>query len=344
MSEASLRRPPHPRPKGEPVDPSTARPGTEPNAGNAVADSVASTGRRVLAMVAAVGSPFAAGTALLVYFGWVRTQVQARALGYDAALLDYSVRDYVMRSIVVLYDPVLVLALTALGLQWLHRRWVMGLVRGPRRQVWLPRLISVCAWSTAAWAVMFAGLAFVAPPLAGFCIAGFLTAAVLSTLYTQSLRAWLDKPPHRTRVSKSLLLVILALALFWATEQVAANIGEAYATQVGTDRNRLVAVVVYSAKSLNLTGSGVIETRLMTPDSKYQYRYNGLRLLQWSDKRYFLIGDGWSPQNRRVVLLQDTDDIRVEFTSTDAPTTAAGRRTHRVGARPVRSNDWRRRR
>jgi hypothetical protein len=312
MSEASARRPSVPRQEAGPVGP-PATPAGSGSAGNGSADSVASAGRRALAAVAVVGSPFAAGTALLFYFGWVRTHVQAWALGYDAALLDYSLHDYVMRSIDVLFNPILVLALTAVSLQWLHRRWLMPLVRGPRRDVWLPRLISVCTWSTAAWALLFAGLAYAVPSLAGFCVAGFLTTTLLSTFYARSLRARLDDPPHRTGVSTSLLLVLLALAVFWATEQVARKVGAAYAVQITADRNRLAAVVVYSARSLDLSGSGVVETRLTTPDSEYLYRYDGLRLLQRSDNRYFLIGDGWSPQDRRVILLQESDGIRLEF-------------------------------
>jgi hypothetical protein len=267
----------------------------------------------VLAAVTAIGSPLAAGTALLFYFGWVRTHVQARTLGFDAALLDYSLHDYVMRSIDVLYNPILVLALTAVGLQWLHRRWIMPTVRGPRRDVWLRRLAGALLWSTVAWALLFAGLAYAAPSLVGFCIAAFLTAVLLSVFYARSLRAGLDDPRHRTGVSNSLLLVLLALAVFWATEQVARTVGEAYAVQIAADRNRLAAVVVYSAKSLHLSGSGVVESRLSAPDAQYLYRYDGLRLVQRSQDRYFLIGDGWSPQDRRVILLQESDGIRLEF-------------------------------
>jgi hypothetical protein len=311
MSETSTPRPPTPRREADP--PAEPRADAEPPAEEACGDDVAVNGRRALAAIAVVGSPFAAATALLVYFGWVRTQVQARALGYDAGLLDSSVQDYVMRSIVVLYGPILVLASTALVLQWMHRRWVLAVVRGPRRKVWLPRLVAACTWSAVAWALLFAGLAYAVPPLAGFCAAGFFTVTMVSAFYGRWLRGRLSGSPPRPDVSNSLLLVVLALAVFWATEQVAANVGEAYAEQITTDRNRLIAVVVYSVKSLDLVGSGVVETRMTAPDALYRYRYEGLRLVQRSDKRYFLIGDGWSPQDRRVILLQESDDLRLEF-------------------------------
>jgi hypothetical protein len=317
MSGAPARRPPVPRQEaaaGVPAArPAASRGRSAEPAANVRGDSVASAGRHVMTAVTAVGSPFAVGTALLFYFGWVRTHVQAWTLGYDAALLDYSLQDYVMRSINVLYNPILVLALTAVGVQWLHRRWLMPLVRGPRGDVWLPRLIRACTWSTVAWALLFAALAYTAPSLVGFCIAGFLTATLLSTFYARSLRDRLDDQVRRTRVPNSLLLAVLALAVFWATEQVARKVGEAYAVQIAADRNRLAAVVVYSAKNLNLSGSGVVETRLTTPDSEYLYRYDGLRLVQRAEDRYFLIGDGWSRQDRRVILIEESAGIRLEF-------------------------------
>jgi hypothetical protein len=71
----------------------------EPPAGSSTISGAAST----LRLVATVGSPIAIATGLLFYFGWVRASVQARALGYDTTILDWTIQDYILRSINVLY-------------------------------------------------------------------------------------------------------------------------------------------------------------------------------------------------------------------------------------------------
>ena len=222
-----------------------------------------------------------------------------------------------MRSIDVLYNPVLVLVLAATALQWLHRRHVLSLIRGPRGPIWLPRLIRACGWAAVAWLVVFAGLALAVPGLVGIAVAGFLTATLLSALYGRSLRAHLERPPSHPPVSRALLLALLALSVFWATEQLARKVGQAYAAQITADRTRLVAVTVYSTKSLGLDRRGAVETRLNDPDGAFPFRYDGLRMLQRSGDRYFLIGADWTADNRRVVLLQESDHIRLEFGQVD---------------------------
>ncbi|MET0168566.1 MAG: hypothetical protein ABW318_26675, partial [Vicinamibacterales bacterium] len=50
-----------------------------------------------------IGSPLALITALMFYFGWVRTQVQARELGYDVAVLQLSTPEYLLKSVNVFF-------------------------------------------------------------------------------------------------------------------------------------------------------------------------------------------------------------------------------------------------
>ncbi len=313
---------PGPRAPGAepPTDSGPAGSGTTGNGAPGAAEPTAS-GRRSTARdrdspletITAIGSPLAVITALLFYFGWVRTHVQAEAIGFDAALLDYSLQDYMMRSIDVLYIPALAIVLAAAGLQWLHRRFVVPVVTGPDKRIWLGRLIVAATWSVPAWALVFGGLAFAVPPLAGICVAGFLAVAAASAFYAGSLRGRLEPAPSGGRRSRALVLVLLALACFWATEEFARKLGQAYAVQITADRGRLAAVTVYSAKSLELQGSGIVEIPLPDPDAEYRFRYDGLRLVQRSTDRYFLIGVGWTPAERRVILLREADTIRIEL-------------------------------
>src|SRR4051794_8995316 len=53
----------------------------------------------LLSAVGTFGPPVTIVTALLVYFGWARSQRQAQAMGLDVSQFGYSTQDYVLRSI-----------------------------------------------------------------------------------------------------------------------------------------------------------------------------------------------------------------------------------------------------
>jgi hypothetical protein len=265
-------------------------------------------------LLSAIGSPLAVGTALLFYFGWVRTREQSRAVGFSASSLDFSIQEYMLRSIDVLYPVGLVVVLVVVAGQWSHRRHILPLVHGPRSTTWIRRLMKASRWSILGWFFVFALLAYRDTRLAGIAVAGFLAGSLLSALYAGSLRNHLRRPAIGKRpVSRILLLSLLALALFWATEQYARLIGQSYAQAVVRDPLALATVTVYSEKRLAITMPGTAETPLSDEDSAYRFRYDGLRMVQRSGDRYFLIGDGWTPDNRRVVVIREAADVRLEF-------------------------------
>jgi hypothetical protein len=266
----------------------------------------------LLRLLTAVGSPIALTTALLFYFGWVRTKVQSERLGFDSSLLDLSIQDYVLKSINVLSVPVLVLLLLAIFLHFLHRRLVVPAVERRCQQQKTPLALRLLHLSWALWFPAGVAVALSLPPLRGFAAPMALTLALLCSLYAQALLRRLGRPDPPT-VVHLLLLATLAFALFWDTERVARTMGEAYATQIAAQPEDLVVVTVYSTKSLDLRVPGVIESKSDAADSMYPYCYTGLRLLQRSGDRYFLITDGWDLDHRRVLLLRESDAVRLEF-------------------------------
>jgi hypothetical protein len=111
-----------------------------------------------------------------------------------------------------------------------------------------------------------------------------------------------------------LILILLAFAVFWNVERLANVVGGEYAAQVTANPQQLLAVTVYTPKSLEIHVPGVVETKLGTSESAYRYRYDGLRLVQRSGNRYLLMSERWDPRTSRIIVLRDTDDIRMEFT------------------------------
>jgi hypothetical protein len=267
-----------------------------------------------LRLIATVGSPIAIATGLLFYFGWVRASVQARRLGYDTAILDWTIQDYILRSVNVLFIPLMALLVQALLLTWLHQRLVVPMVESGRPAGVATRLPRVLK---AAWLLLVpAGiaLAVVSGSLSGVLIAAITTLALLCAVYGELLERRISGSSRTSSAAIALILVLLALSLFWDAERLANVMGEGYAAQIKADPRRwLLAVTVYSPKSLEIDVQGVVETRLGTSESAYRYRYDGLRLVQRSGDRYLLMSERWDDRTSRVIVLRDTDAIRMEF-------------------------------
>ncbi|PSL57037.1 hypothetical protein B0I31_10214 [Saccharothrix carnea] len=267
-------------------------------------------GTSVLHAVAVVGSPVALATSLMVYYGWVRTRAKAEKLGYDSALLDFSVQDYLLRSVDVLFVPLTLLVLIALGLHWAHQRVVLPTVRHRRLGTALPRVLTGTALLLGLGLVV---LTVLRPHIAGTWFPYVLTLALVSALYADVLRRHVGHSRVMAPSLRVLALLALGLTVFWDTERIATAVGEGQANNIAADPDQLVAVTVHSAKRLATNLPGVVETPVTSPGAHAKFRYDGLRLVQRSGNRYFLVGTGWDPAHRRVMLLKETDDLHLEF-------------------------------
>jgi hypothetical protein len=262
---------------------------------------------QVVKVLTEVASLVALATALLYYFGWRRSEAQARAFGADASVFGMSTPDYVLRSIDVVLLPAVLLLLVGLLAVWLHRRLVSGRHAGS--------VASVMRFSWLLPLVIGVPLLVLWEPVGILSFPFWFALAVLGTWYGIWLRRISTADPSTTSLPVLLLLgTLVAVSLFWMTERVARVGGEARADAIKADVNvALDAVSVYSEKRLQLDGSDVAETELTDPEAAYRYRYDGLFLLQQSGGKYFLLTADWSPGNGRLVALPDDDSIRLEF-------------------------------
>src|SRR6266404_2829120 len=116
-------------------------------------------------LITTIGSPVVLGTVLLFYFGWVRTNAQMHDLGLDSSVLNFSTTEYILKSIYVLFIPLVVLLALALLLNGLHQRLVAPAVRQPHRRIAATRVARVLAASWVLWAaVAIAQLALAPSP------------------------------------------------------------------------------------------------------------------------------------------------------------------------------------
>jgi hypothetical protein len=275
--------------------------------------SATADAKTALQLIAQIGSPLALITVLLLYFGWVRSDAQARALGYDVSLLAFSTQDYVLRSVNVLFFPIVFVLLMALCLNLLHQRILRSIKQGSgiKATTYAVRSLKV------SWVVIpiAAGILIVRAPSIGVIVLPMmLTFGILGTIYGVVLQRQLA--PDRSRPSvltQSLVVALLIVTVFWSTERVAGAMGNAFADYIAADPEQLVSVTIFSPKKLQLTMPGVVETRFADPSSAYGFRYDGLRLLLHSGGNYFLLHDGWNREQGRVIVIADDSALRLEF-------------------------------
>lgn len=257
-----------------------------------------------LRLITSIGSPIALASALLLYFGWVRSEAQARAFGADASIFEMSPQDLVLRSIDILFFPIILLLLG-----WLLLLRLEPILR-QRASVAAPVL-------RRAWLLLVPGLALfaVAPSVADVILPLWVLLAIGGTAYGNLLRRREDDPLDTAPLPVLALVgALIVVSLFWQTERLARLGGEALAQDIKSNvAERLPGVLLFSTGRLHVDAPGVTETTLTGEDSAYGYCYEGLYLLQRSGGKHFLLTAGWNAGQGRLVSIADTETIRLEY-------------------------------
>ena len=278
---------------------------------------------QVIHLITTVGPPLTIATALLFYFGWVRTSVEAEALGVSDIVFGYSTQDYIMRSISALFLPVVAAAGLGIVAVLVHG-WLVADLHAPRsrRRRWVARWLAAACLPAFLVLPVVSGLAEAYwPRLTGLILPLGLGVGLLLTTYGASLRRLVAAARPRTAdehrratLVRVLVTVLVAATLFWWVGDFAGVVGRGLAYQIAGNIERLPGVVVYSPTDLQITAPGVQASRLDGDATAYYFRYQGLRLLERSDGRLFLLPDGWTIGSGTLVVLPDSGLIRVEYT------------------------------
>jgi len=311
----------HRPPLGRPRTPSSSF-------GRAAAQRPAPSLERALQMLTAIVAPTTLLTALLFYFGWIRTNALFQYFGVDATALGFTTQDYLLRSTEALYVPLGTLLVVGLAGVWAHgqvEHWLAGRRGEPSRRT----AVAVATVGVVGSALFARGVAGVAVPRLsrdGFLVtpACLGLGAVLGA-YAQWL--WRRLQPPRGRrgganrprwpglIGLGLVAMLVVLSLFWATTDYARAYGRGRAVAYARDLAVRPGVVIYSAERLFLQGPGVREQALPAGEhASYRYRYSGLRLLTESHGRLFLLPAGWTTSDGAAIVLAGGDQLRVEFT------------------------------
>lgn len=275
-------------------------------------------------MFATLAPPITIATALLVYFGWARSNTQARYMGLDVSLFGYTAQDYMMRSISTLYVPLLVAAAILLVGLALHPRVLRALDHNNvRRALHIVGLTTLGAGIlTVATTVI---VALVNREWAPLVLPLVLAGGAVTSAYGSWLADRTRDRPNYTAVpswqrSLRILLIswIVALALFWELSSYAEVVGRGNALELAASVSTLPRATAYSTEPLGVEAPHVREETITVPGTtgaaSLRYRTTGLRLLVRSGGRLFFLHDGWRPGRGTVIVLPDNDQIRWQFT------------------------------
>lgn len=275
-------------------------------------------------LIATIGPPVTVVTALLVYFGWARSDKQARYMGLDVSLFGYSTQDYVLRGITTLFLPLLAVVAVAFAWLVLHRRALVAL-DGPKHVV---RNLRIAGLYMATTGLVAIGVALVAAFAEWRWALLGAPLTVATGVVVGSYGAWLarhaadprsdDRLTLGHRALRGLLIGgAVTLAVFWELSSFAGVVGRGNAQQIASTLHELPRVMVFSSAPLGIQAPGVTEELIKLPDGAKpddkRFRTTGLRLLVRSGGRMFLVHDGWSPQAGSVVVMTDDPSLRWQF-------------------------------
>jgi hypothetical protein len=269
-----------------------------------------------LRLVTAFGSPIALASVLMLYFGWARSEAQAKGFGADASVFEMSSQDLVFRSVNVVFPAIILLLLVALALirfePWLVER--AGWLGPVLRHAWILVVVGLVIFRLEATHT-FGMVVF---PL-------LVMLAVGGVAYSRVLRRRVSGDESRLHFGTVVLVVLLLVAmLFLQTERIASLMGEDLAEGIkqcldepgeeGCERYRLQPTVVLTTGRLHVEAPTVTEVPIGgQEDTAFRYRYEGLYFLQRSGSKYFFLTQGWADGTGRLVALHDTQDVRLEF-------------------------------
>jgi hypothetical protein len=264
--------------------------------------------------------PVTVATALLFYFGWARAQEEARELGIDISVLGMSTQDYLLASISSLYLPLLVAGAAGLLAVMAHR-YVMGQVAAGDRPRSVSRYVGVGLCLAVALPVLGWIFEVVTQGWEGLVFPLALTVALLLLLWALAIRAAVRGERgglHSSGVVHLLVGTLVTAALFWELSSFSLVVGRGLADRI-TSCGGLLPVQLYARSDLQITAPGVTSEYFDGDRSAYRVVYRGLKFLQRSGDKIFLIPYGWSASDKVVLVVRDDADVRLEFGAGQAP-------------------------
>ncbi|TDV56616.1 hypothetical protein [Actinophytocola oryzae] len=271
---------------------------------------------------ASVVAPATAVSAVLFYFGYVSARAQYEYFGIDVDTVGLGTQDYVMRSPQPLLAPLLVLTMLGIGVPALLSATRTRVAGNPRRA---RRLARACSAAGTVLACAGALLLLTYVQWQGWKLYALVTPLLTGVgagvvAYARRVRALVrTRTPKERRPllsghsSDVLVVVVMAISVFWTTATVAQWSGRGLAMRQARELDRLPSVILDTRERLFLRSPGIDERVLEeSPGQTFRYRYRNLRLLIHGNNRMFLVPYRWSASDSTLVVELD-GSVRVQF-------------------------------
>ncbi|MGI9022723.1 MAG: hypothetical protein ACR2HV_05750 [Acidimicrobiales bacterium] len=281
--------------------------------------------RSLFQVVGSVVAPTTLLTALLFYFGWAYTAKYFAYFGLDWSLIRLTTQDYLTSSVVALFEPMAASFSAGLLIAWVHTRLKARFFAGPdsRRHLQLAaRASSLCG--LVLFGIGLAGI-FVVRREVGISLwfplslgAGAVLLAYGSRLQARAGRSAGAMTGVRSTglLEVTAAFFVVALSLFWAATNYAADLGAEQARGVEGRLPSAPEAILYSKEPLYLGAPGVRETSCGEAAGGYRFRYQGLRLMIQSGGHYFFLPAAWSRADGVAVVVPESDSVRLQFAVT----------------------------
>jgi hypothetical protein len=265
---------------------------------------------RVAEIIQAVAAPAGAVTGFLFFFGWTYSGAYYGYFGVNQRLLQYSLQDQLLQSAQPMFGTAVILLTVAAAL-WLIDRWSAPVRRRSDRLGRWARGATLGAGLFTIGVGLLSALGL--PPLPRVLPARTAALLMLAGALVLVRIRWTRTGADRARSVERLLLVSAALlAVFWVTTVYATETGSAVAERTDRSPERLPLVTLFTERYLDLPGSSVVLTEESSRTGGPLYRYTGLRLLTYSNSRWFLITGSHEGYRSTVTVVRDDPALRLE--------------------------------
>ena len=278
---------------------------------------------RWIGVVSIFVAPTTIVTGLCFYFGYVSTRAYLAYFGVDSDAVGFSTGDYMLKSVSVLYPPLVTLLLIWAVALWggeyarrtLKRGRHLRLVRagaiglGAVGAVAMVRgLVGVLEWPHLSW---LGGEEWT--PIA--LVAGVSAIGLGYWIITASRTGPARVIAPAERITVGLACAVMVLALFWIANIFANAYGDnrakAYAASLWTKQT---TIALYTNQRLDAPSNMVVETPLAQEPGVASYRYQCFRGLTVHGTRWVLLPARWTPQFGYAVILDVGASNRISVT------------------------------
>ena len=269
-------------------------------------------------------------TSVCFFFGYISTRKYLSYFGIDSNAVGYTNSDYVLKSISVLFAPILVLLVGSAA-----ALWTVAYVRRLAQQQRGTRIIRAAGWTAivVGAALTLRGVVGVIRPEAELIHSTLLTPlalgigpiALVAGFWLLSAVGTRTEPEPFTNARRVSLIAagaVMIMALFWLTNIFATAYGESEAKSTAAKLwSKETGVTLYTDERLGAPSNLIVESVLEQANSpggaqaeqasSGTFRYLCLRALVVRGDRWVLVPARWTPEYGYAVIVDADASNRI---------------------------------